>query len=391
MPERLFHDVASIDYPVIDADAHVNEPPDTWTSRVPAHVRDRAPKVVHTDEGDVWSFDDGKRTRPVGLTASAGLSYLQYKPAGHTYEDMRPGSFDTKARLADLDADGIFAQVLYPSVTLAGAKAYGQDRELQLACVRAYNDWLAEFCDGSDGRLIGQSVLPTTGVDDAIEEMERGMGLGHRGAVISTFPNGGLDPQPEDHQFWSLAEEAQHPIAVHIGSFLRSVPPAVNDLRSRAFLATAGASKAGAYTIPVASDLVFSGIFERHPDLRVLLVEANIGWIPTMCEQLDDMFMRYRWFTGAAEQMHELPSRIVYRNIWSTFIVDTVGIQLRDRMNIKHLLWSTDYPHTASDWPNNRVTIERNFRGLPWDEVKLMLHTNAKELYGLDWIPSERS
>jgi predicted TIM-barrel fold metal-dependent hydrolase len=117
------------------------------------------------------------------------------------------------------------------------------------------------------------------------------------------------------------------------------------------------------------------------------LVEANIGWIPTMCEQLDDMFLRYRWFTGAAEQMHEMPSRIVHRNLWSTFIVDTVGIELRHRMNIGHLLWSTDYPHTASDWPNNRIIIERNFRGLPWDEVKAMLHTNAKELYGLDWIP----
>src|SRR5205823_9308586 len=119
---ELFHDVASIDYPILDADAHVNEPPDLWQSRVPQRLRARAPKVLRTDRGDVWSFDDGKRLRPLGLTATAGLSYLQFRPEGYRYEEIRPGSFDPKARLDDLDADGIWAQVLYPSVTLAGAR-----------------------------------------------------------------------------------------------------------------------------------------------------------------------------------------------------------------------------------------------------------------------------
>jgi hypothetical protein len=149
--KSVFRDIADIDYPIIDADAHVNEPPDLWQDRVPAKLRDRAPKVVHTDDGDWWSFDDGKRTRPLGFTAVAGLSYLDFKPSGITYEQTRPGSWDTKARLIDMDIDGIHAQVLYPSVTLAGAKVYAgpDDRELQLACVRAYNDWLADMCSSS--------------------------------------------------------------------------------------------------------------------------------------------------------------------------------------------------------------------------------------------------
>ena len=149
----LFYDHASIDYPILDCDAHVNEPPDTWVGRVPAKFKDRAPKVVHRDEGDYWSFNDGESVRPVGLTATAGLSYLDFAPVGVSYESMRPGSFDTKARLADMDIDGMYLQVLYPSVTLLGAKIYGSEPELQVACVRAYNDWLAEFCDGSEGRL----------------------------------------------------------------------------------------------------------------------------------------------------------------------------------------------------------------------------------------------
>src|SRR5213594_3917041 len=175
---ELFAEVASI-----DSDAHVNEPPDLWQERVPARLRNRAPKVLHTPEGDVWSFDDGKRLRPLGLTATAGLSYLQFRPAGLTYAGIRPGSFEPAARLADLDADGLYAQVLYPSVTLAGARTYADDRELQLACVRAYNEWLAEFCAAGRGRLIAQAILPTTGVEDALAELDWSLNRGHKGAL----------------------------------------------------------------------------------------------------------------------------------------------------------------------------------------------------------------
>ncbi len=206
-----FTEVASIDYPIIDADAHVNEPPGTWQDRVPARLRDRAPQVVHTDGGDVWSFDGGKSVRPVGLTATAGLSYLDFRPSGITYDSMRPGSFDTKARLADLDADGIYAQVLYPSVTLSGAKMYGSEPELQLACVRAYNEWLAEFCDGSDGRLIGQGILATTGVDDAIAETERIIDLGHRGVVISVVPERDPRRRARRRPVLGLRARGRHP------------------------------------------------------------------------------------------------------------------------------------------------------------------------------------
>jgi len=383
----LFSEVASIDYPILDADAHVNEPPDTWQARVPAALRDRAPKIVHTDDGDVWSFDDGKAMRPVGLTATAGLSFLQFRPAGISYDSMRAGSFDTKARLADLDADGIYLQVLYPSVTLSGAKVYGKEPELQRACVRAYNEWLAEFCEGSDGRLIGQGILPTTGVDDAIAETKRCIELGHRGVVVSSFPSGGLDATPEDDAFWSFVQDADIPVAVHIGSFLKGVGATPPQLDTLAFMGVAGASKAGAHTLPVVCDLIFSGIFERFPALKLLLVEANIGWIPTLLEQVDDMFLRYRWFTGGAEQMTTMPSRIFYRNFWATFMIDTVGIELRHRLNLEHIMWSTDYPHTGTDWPNNRVSIERNFRGVPKDQVKKMLHDNCKTLYKLDHVP----
>ena len=384
----LFYDHASIDYPILDCDAHVNEPPDTWVGRVPTKYKDRAPKVVHRDDGDYWSFNDGESVRPVGLTATAGLSFLDFAPVGVSYESMRPGSFDTKARLADMDIDGMYLQVLYPSVTLLGAKIYGSEPELQVACVRAYNDWLAEFCEGSDGRLIGQGILPTTGVDDTVAEMKRCQDLGHRGVVISAYPNGSLEPAPEDDAFWALAQETDTPVAVHIGSFLP----------------TTGTSRTG----PTMNTPQFMGMARGD---EVGLAHAA-GGLPTAVlrrvrtvhrHQAPARGVEHRVDPHAARAgrrhvlplpvLHErrghaaTPSRIFHRNFWASFMIDTVGMDLRHRLNVDQLMWSTDYPHTGSDWPNSRVTIERNFRGVPKAEVKKMLHDNCRRLYKLDHVP----
>jgi predicted TIM-barrel fold metal-dependent hydrolase len=390
-----FHEIGSIDYPIIDADAHVNEPPELWQDGVPAKWKERAPRVDHTPNGDWWIFDGGKERWPVGLTATAGLSAFQMGPVGGRYETMRPGSFDTDARLADLDADGIYAQVLYPSVTLKGARIYSEERELQLACVRAYNDWLLAFCKGSRGRLIPQAIVPTTGLDDSIAELEYALKNGHHGAVISSFPNGSLYPKNEDAPFWERAESAGFPIAVHIGSFLRTAPPAAAKpgeawKPSLAFVARAAWTKAGGQTLDVTCDLLFSGLFDRYPRLKIVLVESNIGWIPTLLEQADDMFRRYRWWTGAHKEMSEMPSQIFHRNFWATFMVDRSGVELRHRMNLDHLMWSTDYPHSGCDWPNSGLVIERVFAGVPKSEVKRMLHDNAKALYNLGHVPEKK-
>ena len=382
-----FIEVASIDYPIIDADAHVYEPPGVWQDGVPAALRPRAPLVTRTSEGDVWSFDGGDRVRPVGLMAAAGTSYLGFRPSGLTYETIRRGHFDPAARLADMDADGIHAQLLYPSVCEEGARMFGDDRPLQLACVRAYNEWLLEFCAASPGRLFGHAIIPATGVADAVAELEWALARGYRAVLISTFPGGTVEPTTEDDPFWARAAEAGVPVALHIGSFHAEGPVKRRRFEPAAVLPRASISKSGANTVPLVARMVFSGLFERVPRLRALLVEANIGWIPAMLEQTDDMFLRYRWFTGAAASLPTMPSRIFHRNFWATFMIDTVGIELRHRLNVDHLMWSTDYPHTGTDWPNSRVTIERVFRGVPRDEVRKMLHDNCRALYRLDEVP----
>jgi predicted TIM-barrel fold metal-dependent hydrolase len=382
-------DLNDFNYLLIDADGHVNEPPELWQEGVAVSLRERAPKLLETAHGDVWAFEGGARMRPLGLNAVAGLSVVQFRDQGLRYTDIRPGSFDQKSRLHDMDADGIWAQVLYPSVVLEGARLFGDDRQLQLACVRAYNEWLAEFCHGAEHRLIGQAIMPTTGVDDAIAEMRRGIELGHRGAILSAYPNGTASPDVDDERFWAFAEEASLPVAVHVGSFSRAGPPSTYpSFQERSFLAVAAAAKSGLGVMKVCCSLLFSGVFQRFRRTKLVLTEANIGWIPTLLEQTDNMFFRYRWIT-AAEHMQELPSQLFHRNVWVTFIIDTVGLDLRYRMNQNHLMWSTDYPHTPCDWPNSRLTALRQFRGLPLDEVRGFVHGNARELYGLD-IPDEQ-
>ena len=384
---EIFHEVASIDYPILDADAHVYEPPEVWQERVASGLRPRAPKLATIDGELQWSFNDGERLRPIGLMAAAGTSWLDFRPNGLTYETMRRGCFDPAARLADMDADGIHLQMLYPSVCEEGARMFGDDRALQLACVRAYNEWQLEFCAAGAGRLFGHAVIPACGLEDAVAELDWALERGYRGVLISSFPNGSVEPSPDDDPFWARAAEAGVPVALHIGSFHADGPVKRRRFDPAAVLPRAATSKSGANTVPLVARMIFSGLFDRVPTLRALLVEANIGWIPAMLEQTDDMFLRYRWFTDTSAALPTMPSRLFHRNCWATFMIDTVGIELRHRLNLDHLLWSTDYPHTGSDWPNSRNTIARLFRGVPAEQVKRMLHDNCRALYRLDHVP----
>jgi predicted TIM-barrel fold metal-dependent hydrolase len=275
--------------------------------------------------------------------------------------------------------------VLYPSIALEGAKIYTEERELQLACVRA-------CVQRVDRRVLRRQRRPSERpgdradhrVDDAMAEVETALVLGLRGFILSRFPNGSYDPDPDDDRFWSLVAESGLPAAVHLGSFIRPRVDKFPDMRGSTIMALAGMSKAGSSAIEMSCNLIFSGIFERIPDLKVLLVESGIGWIPSLLEGLDDMFLRYRWATEFVGQMQALPSELFARNIWTTFITDRVGLENLHRINVGHAMWSTDYPHDTCDWPNTRAVIEHQFRGVGLEDVRRMVHANAAELYQLD-------
>lgn len=370
-----------MEYRIIDADSHVNEPAETWQDRVPSKLKDRAPKMVEQDGGWLaWSFDNGKRVMPIG-TACAGVSELEYDIRGTTFERMRPASYDPHARLEEMEADMVQAQVLYPSVALTGANNYTEDPELQLACVQAYNDWLHDFCQVNPDRLLGLALGPMTGIDDLLGEWHRVASRGARGIIIGTYPNGSTEPSPEDDRFWSELQEWEFPVHIHFGfssggAFRGSKAPTGLNFATGAFL-----SRLGMNIFKPMADLVYSGLFEQFPKLKIVAVETGIGWIPYYLECLDESFLRQRFRTGM--HLKRMPSDYFKEHIWATFVTDPHGLESRHAFGVDHIMWSTDYPHSQSDWPYSQRIVAYEFRHIPPDERRMILRDNAASLYKL--------
>ena len=367
-----------MDYRIIDADSHVNEPADVWLDRVPTRYRDLAPRMLDLEDGRfAWSFEAGKRQRRV-TTACAGFDETRYDTEGVRWDEIRPASYDPKARLDEMELDMIQAQVIYPSL-VPQPEFFSSDRDLQLACVRAYNDWICEFSSFAPTRLVGMPMAAGTGTDDMLEEWRRIAERGDRGFLISGYPSGGSVPSPEDDRFWAEVEEWGYAIHIHFGfsgQVALSSPSGVGYLTS-AMLIDMGI---GMYR-PIA-ELVYSGVFERFPKLKIVAVEAGIGWIPYFCHHLDDNFLRRRF--RAEVRLSRMPSEYVHEHIWATFLEDPVGIRLRHEIGVDHIMWSTDYPHTNSNWPNSQRIAAYEFRDVPAAERRMIMRDNAAGLYGLD-------
>lgn len=369
-----------MEYRIIDADSHVNEPRELWQDRVPANLKERAPKVVELEGGRIgWSLNEGARIMPVATQAVAGLDYTQYDTTGTPFDQIRPASYDPKARLEEMEYEMIQAQVIYPGVALTGAHSYSRDREVQLACVRAYNDWLSEeFCAYAPDRLIGLPIAPVTGVEDLILEWKRVAERGARGIIISAYPNGGYDPLPEDDQFWSEVQDWDFAVHIHFG-FFDTVRPSTWPKGISPTTTLLNRIGAGVYR-PLA-DMIHMGLFERFPRLKVVAVETGIGWIPFFLETMDDNFLRHRWQSGG--HLKRMPSEIFKQQIWATFVTDVHGLENRHKYNVDRIMWSTDYPHVQTDWPNSQRIISYEFRGIPEDEKQKILRGNAMKLYKL--------
>ncbi len=371
-------------YRIIDADAHVNEPGDVWVDRVPASMRSKVPQWVDLPGGRVaWSYMDGQRLRPIGLETAAGLQVNEYDPAGVPKEKIRKGNYEPHERLKDMDIDMVQAQVIYPGVALTGAHSFSDDRDLQIACVRAYNDWLHEFSSVAPDRLIGLPIMPCTGVEDLILEWKRVAARGARGVIISSYPNGTNEPNPADDRFWSEVQEWPYAVHIHFGFFdnirrtaarlpgTKGVHPTVPCL-----------NRLGVGVFKPLADMIHDALFEQYPKLKVVAVETGIGWVPYFLETIDDNFLRHRFQSG--KHLKRMPSEYFREQVWCTFVTDPLGVELRHRYNVERIMWSTDYPHVQTDWPNSQRVVAYEFRQVPADERHKMLCTNAGKLYGLN-------
>jgi len=397
---------------LISADSHINEAPDLWEARLPSGLRERGPRLVRTDDGnDVW-VTEGLGPMPLMWATNAAGQREEGQPfEDHemtiTREEMVRGSYDPEARLADMDVDGLEAEVLYPGpfggLGAGGGVAGIPDPELRLASLRAYNDWLAEFCAVAPNRLIGLALIRLEEPDLAAAEIERAAGLGLRGAVINAMPDTtGAEPlfSPAYERVWSAAEEAGLPLSLHIGH-CRSLAP-LSEAGQRTETAEAGSSgnplsASGTDTglmemfftmvcldmaEPV-SLLIFSGVLERHPNLRFAIAESGIGWIPFVIERMDYTFERHRlWMKSGIPRK---PSEYFHQSFYATFQQDDEsGLLGRHISGVDNLLWASDYPHTDSTWPYSRKVVDELFVGVPDDERAKITAGNAARLYRLD-------
>ncbi|HEX6511274.1 MAG TPA: amidohydrolase family protein [Chloroflexota bacterium] len=262
--------------------------------------------------------------------------------------------------------------------------------------MRAYNDFLAEdYCAVAPHRLIGIGVLPWTGVEDAVTEMERCARHGLKGVCLGVFPSGKSCPTAEDDRFWTAAVDLAVPVTIHVeltraGGPLLTYPVATPELLKRIGPRRDFAAEVAKYARSGginAVQLILSGVFERFPALRIFFAENQIGWIPLFLEMADT---RYERHSGWAEELlgwqrlPRPPSEYVREHCYWGFQLDSAGVELRHRIGVDRLIWASDFPHQESDWPESRLILERNFAGVPDDERRRMMAGNAVEFFRLD-------
>ena len=358
-------------YRLISADGHVNEPPDVWVDRVPAAFRDRAPKIVRFDEGDAWVIEGVSDPINFGMNACAGIAPEDMK-GWCRFDEIRRGGYDPAARIEEMDADKVDAEVLFPTPRLSQAVIANPDTEYHLAMVRAYNDWLAEFCAYAPERFGGMAIVPNRGAASAVAEVERVLEFpGIRGVVMGCYPNGTLAIEPEDDKFFGLLAERGVTLAVHV-SLSQSMPAA-----HRAKLPGFGRF----YDAPNRMvEMIFAGVFDRFPELDVFFAEVDFGWVPYVKEQIDNNYQRLDPVSHFGLEM--LPSEYIERHFHFGFMTDTHGVHNRHAVGVERILWSNDYPHISADWPNSWRTIQAAFSGVPSDERNLILTGNAQRLWG---------
>ena len=382
--------MATTHIPVISADGHTVEPPDMWQRFLPSEFQDRAPRVVKDPKGgDAWEYVPGAPPVPLGLVTNRGLYGKRYEDLewyGETFESIRAGVFDAKARIEEQDIDGVAGEVLYPSQRMMATFMAQEDDAYHLAGVDAYNAWIrADFMEVAPERLIPMAQMPGVDTPAAVRALHDAKQAGFRGVVISAWPSGGARLSPDDDPFWAAAEEASMPIHIHDNvSQAGKRTAAGKQATARHAARQVGLADMGGpvgEASLVMSELIYDGVFDRFPALTMVAVETGAGWVPHWLEHMDDHYWRNRVWTESSLEM--LPSEYFRRNWKITFIREPFTMRVRHWIGVPNLMWSSDYPHHRHDWPYSRRVIEETMAGVPDEERRLMLHDNAALLYNL--------
>jgi predicted TIM-barrel fold metal-dependent hydrolase len=374
---------------LVDADAHVNPAPTFWDDYLPAKFAGRGPKWEAAGPGDKhdWLVFEGSR-KPLNLQSATSGQGKQFRPTG-TREQLRAGNWEPASRLADMDQDGVRSAVLYGGGPLGTA-----DNELYLASFEAYNRWLADFCSYDARRLAGAAYLPMQDVAQSTAMVADAARRGLKAVNIPAFPQSGAittggfgaqvlaltgDPdgkrQYDDVEFdpfWRACVEHDIAVTIHLGA--RIARPG-----QFKFLPNMVMSKL-CMAEPIAI-LIFGGVFDRFPELRFGTIESGAGWLAFTAEYMDTIYDNQRHWLGLDLAMK--PSEYFDRNVYASFIRDPEGIRNRALPGGRNIMWSTDYPHSETTWPESRKVMDWQFAGVPEAEICSIVSDNAKRFYRL--------
>ena len=394
---------------IISVDDHVIEPPDLWQRWLPAKYREDGPRVERQygqvrylkrrqafkqyDPGagrgswaDVWVFD-GLAMPLVGGLASAGSDATNADNAPMTFEQMRPGTHQQPARLADMDLNHTEASLNFPTFPRFCGQTFleADDKELALACVQAYNDWMIEEWCGGDGRgrLLPMTLIPLWDPDLAAEEVRRCADKGTTSIAFSESP-AALD-LPSIHSgawnpLWQACIDTGTVVNCHIGSSSMFPITSVDaPMLTSLTLVHEGSQRA-------LVDWLCSGVFEQFSELRVVLSEGQVGWMPYMLDRIDRTWHHHRGYAGVDDRLTKAPSEYVEGHLYGCVYDDVVGLEARARLPFHQIMYEVDFPHGDSSWPHSLATAERLVAdaGLSADETVQLLRTNAIACYRLD-------
>lgn len=371
---------------MLSSDSHIVEFPDLFTSRIERSLADAAPRVIE-HEGVDWWIVEGDLQVPALNPSRAGDRFedSDSRHKRQSFErDVRRGGVDPDQWVKDNEADGVWGGVLFPSMSLV---FYGiEDSNLLSAVCRVYTDWACEFAATHPDRLRSVAMINLDDVDAAVVELQRARKLGAAAALIPVaMPSGRTYDSPIYEPFWAAAADLDMPINLHV---------ATNRGRGAWRSDRVGQSFAFPdYHVRVAlGDLITSGVFVRHPTLRVISVEHEAGWASFWLQQMDHAYTDSIDHADAESFRHlgegTLPSDLFHRNVSIQFCEDRVAVQHRHEIGVENLLWGNDYPHGESTFPRSQEIVSERFEGVPEDDRVRMTQTNTAKLYGFE-IPND--
>ena len=373
----------------ISADSHVTEPPGCYIDHIEKKYRDTAPRIQRRDDGtEMFVIDGMAKPVPLGLISAAGKP-AQAAKQELPFSELHRGGWDPKARIADQDRDGLAGEVLYASIgmVLCGHS----DPHYKQACFDAYNRWLSEeFVAGAPDRLYGMAQTAILSVDDAVRDFRKFREMGFKGVMMPGEPATDVSyDHPDFDPLWRTAVELGLPIGFHILTTRQDGLSALNEIGKRSGSLSPmiagwqrGMSLVGAIQNIIAQ-FIWGGVFERHPGLKMICVEADAGWAPYFAHRMDHVYNGYRHLLGG-EKMARLPSDYFFENVYLTFQSDRIAFQTAHLANPHRFLWASDFPHGDSTWPNSLHQIESMTSNLSDELRNMIIRENVMELYGLN-------